>query len=159
MNFRIAIAVIGVAVSAGALQAQTAQYVGSVACQTCHAEIYERWSKTRMANVVRDPKRASRGDHSGSSKPDPLVTFTKDDIAFVYGSKWKQRYFTEGRRRLFSAAARNGTSTHQIWRPTSCAKAPTGGCRILSRRQHAAPHRPALRRLPLGELQHRRPRR
>ncbi len=29
------------------------------------------------------------------TKPDPLVTFTKDDIAFVYGSRWKQRYFTK----------------------------------------------------------------
>ena len=23
------------------------------------------------------------------------MKFTKDDIAFVYGSKWKQRYFTK----------------------------------------------------------------
>ena len=29
------------------------------------------------------------------SKPDPLVRFSKDDIAFVYGSRWKQRYFTK----------------------------------------------------------------
>jgi hypothetical protein len=30
------------------------------------------------------------------SKADPaIVTFTKDAIAFVYGSKWKQRYFTK----------------------------------------------------------------
>jgi hypothetical protein len=39
-------------------------YVGSTACKTCHPAIYERWSKTRMANVVRDPrlipKRSSR---------------------------------------------------------------------------------------------------
>ena len=27
------------------------------------------------------------------SKPDPLLTFSTDDVAFVYGSKWKQRYF------------------------------------------------------------------
>ena len=27
--------------------------------------------------------------------PNPLVTFSKDDIAFTYGSKWKQRYFTK----------------------------------------------------------------
>ena len=35
----------------------TAAYVGSAACKTCHPAIYERWSKTRMANVVRDPRR------------------------------------------------------------------------------------------------------
>jgi len=27
------------------------------------------------------------------SKHDPLITFTKEDIAFVYGSRGKQRYF------------------------------------------------------------------
>src|SRR5580658_4825968 len=33
----------------------SAHYVGSKACQKCHAEIYEHWRKTPMANVVRDP--------------------------------------------------------------------------------------------------------
>ena len=27
------------------------------------------------------------------SQPDPVFTFTKDDVALVYGSSWKQRYF------------------------------------------------------------------
>ncbi len=31
-------------------------YAGSVACTTCHPSVYTRWSKTAMANVVRDPK-------------------------------------------------------------------------------------------------------
>ena len=70
-------------------------YVGSASCKTCHAEVYERWAKTRMANVVRDPR-----EHPDAIIPDlsvasPLVTFTKTDIALVYGSKWKQRYFTK----------------------------------------------------------------
>ena len=63
-----------------------------------------------MANVVRDPKEHPDAILPDLTKPDPLVKFTKDDIAFVYGSKWKQRYFTKSRRRLLSAAARNGTS-------------------------------------------------
>ncbi|MGH9439922.1 MAG: hypothetical protein ACRD22_19090, partial [Terriglobia bacterium] len=33
-----------------------ARYVGSKACGLCHAAIYERWKKTPMANVVRDPR-------------------------------------------------------------------------------------------------------
>lgn len=41
-----------------------AHYVGSATCQTCHQEIYARWAKTRMANVVRDPRAVS--GHSGS---------------------------------------------------------------------------------------------
>jgi len=80
----------------GTASAQTAQYVGSAACKTCHASTYERWSKTRMANVVRDPKEHPDAIIPDLSKADPaIVTFTKDAIAFVYGSKWKQRYFTK----------------------------------------------------------------
>src|SRR4249919_3654800 len=69
-------------------------YAGSAACKTCHPATYERWNKTRMANVVRDPKVHPDAIIPDLSKADPLVKFTKDDIAFVYGSKWKQRYFT-----------------------------------------------------------------
>jgi predicted CXXCH cytochrome family protein len=69
-------------------------YVGSTACKTCHAQIYARWSKTRMANVVRDPKEHPDAIIPDLSKADPaIVKFKKEDIAFVYGSKWKQRYF------------------------------------------------------------------
>ena len=36
--------------------ALNAQYAGSGKCRDCHAEVFSRWSKTRMANVVRDPR-------------------------------------------------------------------------------------------------------
>jgi predicted CXXCH cytochrome family protein len=72
----------------------SAQYVGSEACQKCHAEIYERWKKTPMANIVRDPRQ-----HPDAIIPDlktnDVAPFTVDQVAFVYGIKWKQRYFTK----------------------------------------------------------------
>jgi hypothetical protein len=61
---------------------QAPRFVGSAACKTCHPAIYERWTKTRMANVVRDPKVHPDAILPDLSKPDPLVKFTKDDIAF-----------------------------------------------------------------------------
>src|SRR5512133_2863627 len=67
-------------------------YVGSQACRKCHAGAYARWSKTRLANVVTDPKVHPEVISPDLSKPDPLVTFTRNDIAFVYGTRWKQRY-------------------------------------------------------------------
>jgi predicted CXXCH cytochrome family protein len=70
-----------------------AHYVGSATCASCHKEIYDRWAKTRMANVVRDPKVHPDAIIPDLSKPDPLVRFTARDIALVYGSHWKQRYF------------------------------------------------------------------
>ena len=46
-----------------------------------------------MANVVRDPR-----EHPDAIIPDlktnNVAPFTLDQVAFVYGSKWKQRYFT-----------------------------------------------------------------
>jgi predicted CXXCH cytochrome family protein len=72
----------------------TAHYVGSIACEKCHTDIYERWKKTPMANVVRDLK-----EHPEAIIPDLATNnvskFSKDQVAFVYGSIWKQRYFTK----------------------------------------------------------------
>ena len=77
-------------------QTPIATYTGSKACQTCHPAIYARWAKTRMANVVRDPKQHPDAILPDLSKADPaIVKFKREDIAFVYGSKWKQRYFTK----------------------------------------------------------------
>jgi predicted CXXCH cytochrome family protein len=94
----------------------SAPYVGSAACRTCHSHIYERWRKTRMANIVRDPRDHPDAIIPDLSKPDPLVTFSKDDIAFVYGSKWKQRYFKKVGDDFFPLPAQWDV-THQIWRP------------------------------------------
>ncbi len=73
--------------------APAAHFVGSAACATCHADVYKRWKATPMANIVRDPK-----THPDAFIPDlatnDVSKFTKDQVAFVYGSLWKQRYFT-----------------------------------------------------------------
>ena len=57
-------------------------YIGSKACEKCHAELYARWKKTPMANVVRDPR-----EHPEAIIPDlsknPLAKFTKEQVAFV----------------------------------------------------------------------------
>jgi predicted CXXCH cytochrome family protein len=93
-----------------------ASYVGSLACKACHAPTYERWSKTRMANVVTDPRQHPEAVLPDFSKPDPLLTFKLDDVAFVYGSKWKQRYFTKVADDFFPLPAQWDV-THKIWRP------------------------------------------
>ena len=74
--------------------AVSAHYVGSEACEKCHADIYQHWRKTPMANVVRDPRQ-----HPEAIIPDlatnNVYKFSKEQVAFVYGSIWKQRYFTK----------------------------------------------------------------
>ena len=72
----------------------SAHYIGSAACAKCHAEIYESWKKTPMANVVRDPR-----EHPDAIPADPshnpIAAFSPTDVAFIYGSLWKQRYFVK----------------------------------------------------------------
>ena len=90
-------------------------YVGSKACQSCHADVYARWQKTPMANIVRDPREHPEAIIPDLSKPDPLVKFTKDDIGLVYGSIWKQRYFTKIGNDYYPEPAQ-WDITHKIWR-------------------------------------------
>jgi mono/diheme cytochrome c family protein len=72
----------------------SAHYVGSPACEKCHADIYDRWKKTPMANVVRDPRK-----HPEALIPDlatnSVAKFSREQVAFIYGSLWKQRFFTK----------------------------------------------------------------
>jgi predicted CXXCH cytochrome family protein len=75
--------------------AASAHYAGSLACEKCHAEIYERWKKTPMANVVRDPREHPDAILPNLSTNHVSPKFTKDQVAFVYGGIWKQRYFTK----------------------------------------------------------------
>jgi hypothetical protein len=55
-------------------------------CRRCHAATYDRWAKTRMANVVIGPKSRRDAVIPDFSKADPLLTFKIDDVALVYGS-------------------------------------------------------------------------
>ena len=69
-------------------------FVGSAACLECHIDIYTRWQDTLMANVLQDPRERPSAILADFETDDPLVTFGPADVAFTYGSKWKQRYFT-----------------------------------------------------------------
>lgn len=80
---------------AGQLAAiNSAHYVGSQSCEKCHAEIYERWKKTPMANVVRDPREHPEALIADLATND-VAKFNLNQVALVYGSLWKQRYFTK----------------------------------------------------------------
>ena len=98
-----------------AASSASVHYVGSEACEKCHAEIYRRWKKTPMANVVRDPR-----THPEAITPDlgsnNVAKFTKDRVAFVYGSLWKQRYFTKIGDDYFPLPAQWDVA-NRVWRP------------------------------------------
>jgi predicted CXXCH cytochrome family protein len=99
-----------------AATAASAHYVGSAACEKCHAEIYESWKKTPMANVVRDPREHPDAIIPNLATNNVSPKFTKDQVAFVYGSVWKQRYFTKIGDDYFPEPAQWDV-TNKAWRP------------------------------------------
>ena len=48
-----------------------------------------------MANILQDPKAHPEVVLGDFSRPNPLVSFRKEDVTYTYGSRWKQRYFTK----------------------------------------------------------------
>jgi len=95
-------------------------YIGSASCRPCHTAVYDRWAKTRMANVVVDPRQHPERVLPDFSKPDPALTFSLNDVAFVYGSKWKQRYFTKVGDDYYPLPAQWDV-THKVWKPYNVA--------------------------------------
>jgi hypothetical protein len=101
-------------------------FVGSEKCASCHQDVYNRWKDTLMAKVIQDPAKHPEAIVADFSTPNPLVTFRKEDIAFTYGTKWKQRYFSKRGDDYYvfpaqwDVRAKSGDATS--WRT-----APTGG--------------------------------
>src|SRR6202049_2747955 len=95
--------------------ANSGHYVWSQSCEKCHGQIYEHWRKTPMANVVRDPR-----EHPEAIIPNlstnTVAKFTKAQVALVYGSIWKQRYFTKIGDDYFPEPAQWDV-TNKMWRP------------------------------------------
>jgi predicted CXXCH cytochrome family protein len=90
-------------------------YVGSLTCRPCHRAIYDRWAKTPMANVVRDP-RAAPDAIIPDLATNTIAPFRRADVAFVYGRIWKQRYFTKIGDDYFPEPAQWDVQ-HRMWRP------------------------------------------
>ena len=78
----------------------SARYIGSRACEKCHAEIYERWQKTPMANVIREstPMRSFL-----TSLRTPCTSFPKIRLLSFTGAS-EAAVLHETRRQLFPAA-------------------------------------------------------
>ncbi len=93
----------------------SAHYVGSQSCRKCHEQIYERWRKTPMANVVRDPREFPDAIIPNLTT-NSVARFTKEQVALVYGSVWKQRYFTKRGDDYFPEPAQWDVTNH-VWRP------------------------------------------
>ena len=122
-------------------------YVGSAACKPCHAAIYDRWKRTRMANVVRDPREHPDAILPDLSKPDPLVTFTEatsPSCTGASGSSATSRAWAT----TTSRCPRSGTSRTACGAVLRRRRHRLVGA-VLPGRQLPAPDRTPVRRLPL----------
>jgi predicted CXXCH cytochrome family protein len=96
MRFAVVLGMFAISIASIAQgQQPKAHFVGSQSCESCHAKVYSSWKQTRMASVVRDPKEHPEAVLADFTHADPLQTFDLKDVAFTYGSRWKQRYFTK----------------------------------------------------------------
>jgi predicted CXXCH cytochrome family protein len=100
----------------GPAHAANRTFVGSAACQSCHQAAYNGWRQTRMANVIRDPKEHPDAVLGDFAHPDPARPFSLDQVAFVYGSRWKQRYFAKQGRDYYPLPAQWDV-VHKKWLP------------------------------------------
>jgi hypothetical protein len=73
--------------------AQEPGYVGSSKCAQCHGSKYESYQQTWHARILR-PASAETvlGDFNST---DPDLTFSRDDVVYVVGGQFSQRYLTE----------------------------------------------------------------
>ena len=94
---RVAISVLSVFLPTAwaSAQDQKAHFVGSESCKHCHEAEFNGWKQTRMANILLDPKEHPQAVLGDFVHDDPIRTFGLDQVAFVYGSRFKQRYFTK----------------------------------------------------------------
>lgn len=64
-------------------------YSGSERCMECHEGIYKQWKLTPHANMLRDAK---KNPDAVAAKDFSGVPFGKEDIRWVIGSHWFQKY-------------------------------------------------------------------
>jgi cytochrome c554/c'-like protein len=64
-------------------------YSGSEKCAECHRTAYDLWKKTPHANMIRD----ARGNPAAiKAQSFDDVTFKRDQVLYVLGDHWTQRY-------------------------------------------------------------------
>ena len=128
-------------------------FAGSQACAKCHSTEFKTWQSTLHAKMIRTPKEAllkDAGDNwakdaKGNAGPTKGnisgAAFKMDDVVYVVGSKWKQRYLVKnpatGNLQFMD---KQWNRVHKQWEPygqrndweTQCATCHATGYRITA---------------------------
>jgi hypothetical protein len=96
------------------VSAQAPGYVGSAKCAQCHGAKYESYQQTWHARILRPASEENvLGDFSSA---DPAVTFGPEDVVYVVGGQFSQRYLTEIEGELLVLPAQWNVATSE-WVP------------------------------------------
>jgi len=83
------------------------QYVGSAKCAECHEEHYDGWKETGHNKMERRPVAEGPGQtvFADFTQQSPYRNFEPEDVEWVIGHRWKQRFIGEidGREVVFPA--------------------------------------------------------
>ena len=99
---RFAVAALGAGMIMGAAAAADPEFAGSEKCGTCHQEAYKTWKQSYHAKMVRPKDGGILKDvveQWGNGGPTKVnltgVPAKLDDVVYVVGSKWKQRFLVK----------------------------------------------------------------
>jgi hypothetical protein len=93
----------------GTVWGQAPGYVGSGKCAQCHGAKYESYRDTWHAKILRPATDETVVGDFGSTDPD--LTFGRDDVVYVVGGQFSQRYLTEIDGALFVLPAQWNVAT------------------------------------------------
>jgi hypothetical protein len=106
-----------------------------------------------MARVIIDAAQQPDAMLGDFATPNPLVTFKKEDVALIYGTKWKQRYFTKRGDDYFVFPAQWDVQA-KTWRRYYVEPGTDWWAEHYPARPDAEADGAALRRLSFGQLRH-----
>ena len=67
-------------------------YVTSEECRDCHASNYDSWKANTLHPYMFLPVTTGERILGDFNSSDPALTFKKEDVEYVLGSKWEQVY-------------------------------------------------------------------
>jgi predicted CXXCH cytochrome family protein len=76
-------------------------YVGSRTCLGCHTENYMGWQETLHARTIQHVGLAPQAILADFDQPETPPPFDRDEVAYVIGEKWQQRFITAVEGELF----------------------------------------------------------
>ncbi len=77
------------------LGAGAAGYAGSRRCLGCHTDNYLGWRDTLHAKTIRAVDAHPEAVLADFEQPEVKIPFSREDVKYVIGEKWQQRFITE----------------------------------------------------------------